>query len=82
MTDTLNNTYTVLVTSKMKVAPIEHLRIPRLELCGAYLLVDVHHVKEVLQIPSSEITMSSTGYREILVVSECMFVTECHTLLI
>ena len=56
MTDTLNNTYTVLVTSKTKGAPIKHLSIPCLELCGAYLLADLlHHVKEVLHIPSSSI---------------------------
>lgn len=55
MTDASNNVYTALVTSKSRVAPIKRLTIPCLELCGAYLLADLlHHVKEVLHIPSRQ----------------------------
>ena len=50
--DTSANIHTSLITSKMKVAPIKRLAIPRLELCGAHLLTDLlSHVKEVFHIP-------------------------------
>ena len=49
--DTLGTIHIFLITSKMKVAPIKRLTIPRLELCGAYLLADLlSHVKEVFHI--------------------------------
>ena len=52
LTDTSGNIHISQVTSKTKIAPIKWLTIPRLELCGAYLLSDVlSHVKEVFNIP-------------------------------
>ena len=51
MTDSAHNTHVAHVTSKSKVALIKCLTIPRLELCGAYLLADlVHHVKDTLAL--------------------------------
>ncbi len=45
-----------LVTSKTKVAPIKRLPIPRLELCGAYILAQLlHYVRQVLEVPLSHV---------------------------
>lgn len=40
-----------LVISKTKAPPIKRLTIPHLELCGACLLAQLHHVRQVLDIP-------------------------------
>ena len=53
LTTTLN-TQVSLVISKTKVSPIKRLTIPRLELCGACLLAQLHHVRQVLDVPLSQ----------------------------
>ena len=56
MTDSSDNVQTSLVISKTKVAPIQRLTIPRLELCGAYLLAQLlHHVSQVFQLPLNSV---------------------------
>ena len=55
VSDTSGNVHLTLVTSKIKVAPIQQLSIPRLELCGAQVLAQlVSHVQNVLQLPLSD----------------------------
>ena len=45
ITDTSGAIQVALVTSKTKVAPVVRLTIPRLELCGTYILAQLlHHI--------------------------------------
>ena len=56
MTDSTGKVHISLVMAKTKVALIKRLTIPQLELCGEHLLARVlSHVKQVLEISSSEI---------------------------
>ncbi len=56
MIDSSSNVQTSLVISKTKVTPIKRLTIPRLELCGAYLLTQLlHHVRQLFKLPLSSV---------------------------
>ena len=56
MLDSLNRAHVSLVMSKTRVSPIKRLTIPRLELCGAYLLAKLlSHIKEVLRVPACDV---------------------------
>lgn len=55
ITDTFSKTQVSLVSSKTKVATIKKLTIPRLELCGAYLLTQLLFTFSVFNMPLSSV---------------------------
>ena len=62
-TDDQNNVHVALVMAKTKVAPINRLSIPCLELCGAVIISKLlHHVAKILELPLFNIFASTDSH--------------------